>query len=155
MRDGRRRRIWDLGCVGINAILWTSFDWEDLLTLDRVFVDAKNDRAELPHGEHTLDHLIFTLAHRMCHWENPTSRRIQRRLEILHANAVEQFEGYALMPDVHGCRGHACAKTGEIPELLWALLTDPRDNVNKHGLYIVEGVARRAVKAWLEDAVHP
>ena len=155
MKKERRRRIWELGCVSINAILWTSFDWEDLLTLDRIFVDAKNDRAQHPHGEQTFDHLIFTLAHRMCHCENPTSRKIQRRLEVLHANALKQFKGYALTADAHGCLGHACAETEEIPELLWALLTDPRENVNKYGLYIVEGVARRAVKVWLEDTVHP
>ena len=153
MSETERLRIWDLGCIGITSVLWTSFEWEDLLTLDPVFVRAKDEHKERGLAGRTLPHLVFSTAHKLCHSENPISKSIQRRLEFLHAKTVEEFESREEEHEDHGCLGHVCEQSEDLPGFLWTLLTDPRDRIRRHGLHFVEGIAFDAVKLWLKQRV--
>jgi hypothetical protein len=155
MNPGERLKVWDLGCVGISAVLWTSFDWEDLLTLDPIFARARERHGEGEGAASRTEHLIFTMAHKTCHSENPVSRKIQKRLEVIHADTVRRLAEVEFHCRPGGCLGPSCRETEDVPGLLWVLLTDARDEVRRHGLYFVEGFALQAVKGWLRNRVEP
>ena len=89
MTGRERLRVWEIGCPGVDAILWTSFEWDELLNLDAFFVRVKNKHAKRAFPNDTIEHLVFAAAHEMCHWENSVSNKIQRYLEVMHSKAVE------------------------------------------------------------------
>ena len=153
MSEKERLRIWDLGCLGITSVLWTSFEWEDLLTLDPVFVRTRDEHEDRGLAGRSLPHLIFSTAHKLCHSDNPVSKRIQRRLEFLHSKTVEEFDQHSEERDDHGCVGHVCKQSEDIPGFVWALMTDPKEETRRHGRHFLEGLAFEAVKLWMKEQV--
>ena len=151
MTDRERLPIWGIGCSGIDAVLWTSFEWDELLNLDAFFVRVKNGHAKRALANETLEHCVFAVAHKMCHWENPVSSKIQRYLEVMHSKAMEETEEIKVSDDLSKCAGIICGegKQEDLPGTLWSLLSDSREKVRSCGYLLVQRVALKAMKSWL------
>lgn len=150
--NGRERlRVWEIGCAGIDAVLWTSFEWDELLNLDPFFVRVKDKHTKRAFPNDTIEHLVFAAAHEMCHWENPVSNKIQRYLEVMHSKAVKETEENNVPNHIGGCGGSACGegKEEDLPGTLWALLSDSRKQVRSYGKCLLQRVALKAMKSWL------
>ncbi len=142
----KRRRLWDLACPGLDAVLSTSFDADELLSIDRRFQSATAipEHPGLPVSPALL---VYAVAHRACHSDNPTSRQIESRLNAMHARLIEAL---AAREEVHVLA--TCYAAGESREdlagHLWTLLSDPRPRLRKHDLFWVQGVMIRALLHW-------
>ena len=151
MTRRERLRLWEIGCAGIDAVLWTSFDWDELLNLDPFFLRVREDHALRALEKETVEHLIFAEAHKMCHWQNPVSKKMQKCVSIMHEKAVDRVEKIQLSEDTCGCAdiSFGLEEEADLPGALWALLSDPCAIRRRHGSHLVQRVSLRAMKSWL------
>jgi len=144
-----RRRIWEIGCIGIDAVLASSFDSDELPAIDAAFHSARVSHAVpgliLPH-----DLLAFGIAHRLCHGENPYSCKIEKRLDAMHAVAVQVVERMGHEHALASCYGAEEENRQDIPGLIWAILTDPRPALRQWDAYWVHAFVHRALRQWLD-----
>lgn len=145
-----RRRIWQVGCPGLDSILCTSFDPDELLGLDPAF-SAVYDIPDHPGIAVPHEILVYGVAHRMCHEDNAASRRIERRLDAMHARLIEEFQGLEDVEVLARCYGASSEGGGELAGCIWGVLTDPRPNVRRHGMFWIQGVTIRAMMHWLRS----
>ena len=151
MTDQKRRRIWEIGCAGIDAVLWTSFEWDELLNLDTFFVRVQNEHTKRALANETLEQLVFAAAHKMCHFGNPVSNKIQRYLEVMHSKAMEETEQISVPDDFSECSAnvHGEGKDEDLSGTLWSLLSDSRKRMRSYGMFYVQRVTLKAMKSWL------
>lgn len=142
-----RRRIWQIGCAGIDAVLSTSFDADELVMIDREFVQVYAI-PDHPGVRVPPELLVYSLAHRACHSDNPTSRAIDKRLNAMHARAIEEFEGGEKEDVLAGCYLAASENDGNLCGCVWAVLTDPRPELRKHDAVWVQGLFVRSMRHW-------
>ncbi len=143
-----RRRLWQLGCIGIDAVLSTSFDADELVMIDRTF---KQVYAIPDHPGVNVPHklLVYSLAHQACHSENPTSRTLEKRLNAMHARTIEDFEGGEKVDVLAGCYLAASVNDGNMGGCVWAMLSDPRPELRKHDVLWVQGLFVRSMRHWM------
>lgn len=144
-----RRHLWELGCSPMDAVLWTSFDWEDLVNLDSSIADARRKHAEHASANPAPDHIVFAVAHRFCHEGGPVAQKIEKFLNIMHRRTVDSL---AALPSAQVLDYLAQTPYEELEDLggvLWAIFSDPREELRGYDLSFAQGLALRAVKAWL------
>ena len=145
-----RRRIWEINCFGLDAVLCTSFDPDELLTLGSELRSASAIPSfpdlKLPHSL-----IVFGVAHKACHSDNPTSRQIEKRLDVLHEQAVEAIGRGDPMDVLAGCYAAVATAGQELAGCLWAVLTDSRTDLRQQGLFWVQGLMIRALTHWMES----
>lgn len=144
-----RRRIWQIGCIGIDAVLSTSFDADELVMIDRRFERAyaipDHPGVKVPH-----ELLIYSMAHRSCHTDNPTSGQIEKRLNAMHARVIEEFDGGEKVDVLSNCYLAASESHGNLAGCVWAMMTDPRPDLRQHDLLWVEGLFVRSLRHWMD-----
>jgi hypothetical protein len=142
-----RRRIWELNCFGLDAILCTSFDPDELLSIDEELRSAS--RIPDHHGISVPKALIvYGVAHKACHTDNPVSRKIERRLDAMHERALQDVARKAEIDLLVKCY-EASQDAGErLAGCLWTVLTDPRKELSQQGLFWVQGLIIRALRHW-------
>jgi hypothetical protein len=142
-----RRRIWQVGCIGIDAVLSTSFDADELVMIDRefeqVYAIPDHPGVKVPH-----ELLVYGMAHRACHSDNPTSERIEKRLNAMHARVIEEFERGDKTDVLENCYLAASEYHGNLAGCAWAMLTDPRPELRQHDLFWVQGLLVRSLLHW-------
>lgn len=144
-----RRRIWEIGCIGIDAVLASSFDSDELPAIDAAFHSARVSPAA-PGLTLPQDLLAFGIAHHLCHDENPYSCKIEKRLDAMHAVAVRAMERIAPEQVLASCYGAVEENREDIPGLIWAILTDPRLALRRWDAYWVHALVHRSLRHWLD-----
>lgn len=143
-----RRRIWELNCFGIDAVLCTSFDPDELLSLD---AGLRCNIPERPGIVVPTPLIIYGVAHKACHTENPVSRKIERRLDCLHERILRECAGMDEIDTL--VKGYqASEEAGEdLAGCLWSILTDPRAELRQQGLFWVQGLMIRSLQHWMRS----
>jgi hypothetical protein len=145
-----RRKIWQIGCVGIDAVLGTSFEPDELVQVDRKFEELysipDHPGIQVPHGL-----LVYGAAHRACHSDGVTSRAIERRLNAMHARVIQEFESGDKVDVLSNCYLAASENHGNLAGCLWAVLTDPRPELRQHDLFWVQGIMLRSLRCWMDS----
>jgi hypothetical protein len=142
-----RRRIWEIGCFPVDAVLCTSFDADELVVIDRGFARAYAI-PEHPGVRIPPEILVYGIAHRSCHSENPASLRIERRLDAMHACTILELASMDPVEALAACHAAASENSDDLPGRLWALLTDPRPELRQHDQFWVQGLLIRSLLHW-------
>ncbi len=145
-----RRRLWEIGCSGLDAVLCTSFDADELTLIDNRF-KAAYDIPDHPGVKVPYESLVYTMAHRACHSDNSTSRKIESRLNGMHSGVIEAFARAERVDVLSGCYT-AARNHDDLAGCMWAVLTDPRDHLKRQGLLWIQGLMIRAMRYWLGNA---
>ena len=145
-----RRRIWELGCFGLDAILTTSFDADELINVNRGFSLAykvpDHPDIKIPH-----DLIIYGMAHKACHSWNKASEGIEARLNVMHASVIQSLSRANSLDALAACYQAAANDHEDLPGFIWAALTDPRDEFCEHGRFFAQGITTRAMMFWLRN----
>jgi hypothetical protein len=145
-----RRRIWEVNCFGLDAVLCTTFDPDELRTLGTEFRSA-DEIPCLSELKVPPSLIVYGVAHKACHSDNPTSRRIERRLDVLHGQALEAAERSDPVDVLTGCYASVEEAGQELAGCLWAVLTDPRTELRQQGLFWVQGLMIRSLTHWMKS----
>ena len=145
-----RRRLWEIGCVGIDAVLCTSFDPEELLGMGPAMRGAC-DIPELPDLRVPRSLIVYGVAHKACHSENPTSLRIERRLDAMHRHLLDQSRRADKVDVLAHCYAVSEEADEDLAGCLWTVLTDSRSELRQQGLFWVQGVMIRSLLHWMES----
>jgi hypothetical protein len=143
-----RRRLWDVSCLGIDALLCTSFDPDELVSLDPKFqcaLDIPDHPAiKVPHAL-----IVYGIAHKACHSDNPTSRRLEKRLDVMHQRALRECAASDHLEFLASCYSASEEAREDLAGCLWAVFTDPRQELRQHGLFWVQGLIIRSLVHWM------
>jgi len=145
-----RRRLWELNCFGLDAVLCTSFDPDELLAID----------ADLRSGCEIPEHpglmipkalIIYGVAHKACHTENPISRKIEKRLDAMHARVLNESAQKDKVDVLVTCYETSEEAREDLAGCLWSVLTDGRQELRQQGLFWVQGVMIRSLLHWMRS----
>lgn len=142
-----RRRIWELNCFGLDAILCTSFDSDELLSLDAE-LRSSCDIPEHPGVMVPKALIVYGVAHKACHSDNPVSRKIEKRLDHLHERVLEDSARMDKMDVLVACYEASDEARDDLAGCLWSVLTDPRKELRQQGLFWVQGLMIRSLLHW-------
>ena len=145
-----RRRLWEIGCSGMDAVLCTSFDADELTLIDGRF-KAAYDIPDHPGVRVPYESIVYAMAHRACHSDNSTSRKIESRLNGMHSRVIEAFARADRVDVLSGCYT-AAENPDDLGGCMWAVLTDPREDLKRHGLLWIQGLMNRAMLYWMGSA---
>ncbi len=145
-----RRRIWEVNCFGLDAVLCTSFDADELLSLDSTLRTAC-DIPEHPGLMVPRPLIVYGVAHKACHSDNPTSRMIERRLDAMHKRALDESQSADKVDVLANCYAVAEEAGEDLAGCLWTVLTDPRCELRQQGLFWVQGLAIRSLVHWMHS----
>ncbi len=143
-----RRRIWEIGCFGMDTVLSTSFDADELMQIDSHFKSVY-DIPDHPGVKVPHEILVYSMAHRSCHTENATSENIERRLNAMHAKAIEAFDRANKIEVISECYFTIDETDGDVPGCIWAVVTDPRKELRQHARVWIQGLMIRAMLHWM------
>jgi hypothetical protein len=143
-----RRRIWELNCIGLDAVLCTSFDPDELLSIDEE-LRSSSDIPDHPGVMVPKALIVYGVAHKACHSDNPVSRKIERRLDAMHERMLE-ISARKEKVDVLLCCYEASEEArDDLAGCLWSVLTDSRRELRQQGLFWVQGVMIRSLLHWM------
>jgi hypothetical protein len=145
-----RRRIWQLNCIGLDAVLCTSFDADELLSVDEALRSSCNIPEDpgivLPKAL-----IVYGVAHKACHSDNPVSRKIERRLDAMHERALENTSSLDKVDVLVDCYEASEATRDDLAGCVWSVLTDPRQELRQHGVFWVQGLMIRSLLHWMDS----
>jgi hypothetical protein len=142
-----RRRIWELNCLGLDAVLCTSFDPDELLSVD----ESLRSCADIP------DHpgvvvpralIVYGVAHKACHTDNPVSRKLEKRLDAMYGPMLEDSGRMDQIDVLVNCYEASEEAREDLAGCLWSVLTDPRKELRQQGLFWVQGLLIRSLLHW-------
>jgi hypothetical protein len=145
-----RRRLWEIGCVGIDAVLCTSFDPDELLGMDPAMRGAC-EIPELPGFRVPRSLIVDGVAHKACHSENPTSLRIERRLDAMHRRLLDESQTADQVDVLARCDAVSDEADEDLAGCLGTVLTDSRSELRQQGPFWVQGVMIRSLLPWMES----
>lgn len=138
-----------MSCLAIDTVLASSFEHAQLLEM---FPELERDMIELQsncrmHLE--PDQLIYGMAHKACHDDGRISRRVHAVLNQRHREAIHAVRVASPQAVLEMCAAYA-HDAARLPGMLWALLTDPREDLRRYLPAIVQGVMLRSIRNWME-----
>lgn len=145
-----RKRIWELNCFGLDAVLCTSFDPDELLALDPEVRSGcqipEHPGVIVPQGL-----IVYGVAHKACHTDNPISRKIEKRLDAMHERVLGDASRMDKVDVLVHCYEAAEEAGEDLAGCLWSVLTDPRQELRQQGLFWVQGVMIRSLLHWMRS----
>lgn len=118
VRSLARLRIWEVECPLLDAVLALSFDAGELVNC------CQSAGVEVPeHACLAPEHLAVLSAHRACHEPSPLAHLLERRLDFVHAPALDLLEAEGIAALAEGFLGRRAAEVEDLPGRLWALGT--------------------------------
>lgn len=143
-----RRHLWEINCFGLDAVLCTSFNPDELLSLDPALRMAC-DIPEHPGLVVPRSLIVFGVTHKACHSDNPTSRKIEWRLDAMHKRALDETEGMDKIDVITHCYAVAEEAGEDLAGCLWTVLTDPRPELRQQGDFWMQGLMIRSLLHWI------
>lgn len=123
----RRRRLWEVSCAAKDAVLWTSFTWEELKQLaERTFFPL-----DYPPASEGADSSVAVLSavHRACDERNAFSERVDRILEEMHRDTALRIATTPPDEIVPWISAELGGLPVPLPGLIWTVVTDPRESL--------------------------
>ena len=121
-----RRKLWTMSCEALFQNFAAS------LTPDFIIKLCRRHRYPVPDASHT-DVAFYHLAHEHCHRDSPLSRQVQRYLNRRHEGPISQIA--QLSPSSVRAKAaevlaaEQLSKANLLPGMLWALCSDPRQEI--------------------------
>lgn len=119
-----RRRLWEVSCSAKDAVLWTSFTWEELRQLaERSFFPL-----DYPPAGARADASVFVVSavHKACDERNAYSERVDRLLEDLHGDSALVVATTPADEAADWIGAELSSLPVPLPGLIWAVVSDPR-----------------------------
>lgn len=123
----QRRKLWEVACSAKDAVLWTSFTWEELKQIaDHSFFPldyppaAAGSDASVP---------VLSAVHRACDERNAFSERVDRMLEEAHRDAALLVATTPADEIVPWIGAELSALPVPLAGLIWAVVSDPREGL--------------------------
>ncbi|HXG63231.1 MAG TPA: hypothetical protein VNO22_17810 [Planctomycetota bacterium] len=121
------RPLWELSCAAKDAVLSTSFTWQELELLAREAGVPLEDA--LPGESPARAPAVLNAAHNACADRNPFSERLQDILEAVHEEAVLRVATTSTDEILERCLQELADLPVPLAGFLWAVLTDPRESM--------------------------
>ena len=121
-----RRKLWTMSCEALFQNFAAS------LTPDFIIKLCRRHRYPVPDASHT-DVAFYHLAHEHCHRDSPLSRQVQRYLNRRHEGPISQIA--QLCPSSVRAKAaevlaaEQLSKANLLPGMLWAMCSDPRQEI--------------------------
>jgi hypothetical protein len=123
-RTMKRARLWEISCAARDAVLWTSFTWEELRQVANRMGFALEDPAT--RGLPDPAPAIMAAVHRTCDERNDFSDRVEEILRESHERTVRHV-GSTPPEEVIPWLGMDLDRLPvPLAGLIWAVVTDPR-----------------------------
>lgn len=132
--DTERRHIWDLNCMEKDVVLASSFGWQELEALCKGA--GLDPSCDCPHGL-PRDYAVCVLAHEACHEGTGAALRIEGFLNRVHRAEV-RLVSESCPGSIHQrCVVAEMEHIPNLPGLLWAVLSDPREELRCIQHYLI------------------
>ena len=145
-----RRRIWEIDCFGMDTVLSTSFDADELMMIDSHFKSVY-DIPDHPDVKVPHEILVYAMAHKACHTKNVTSEKIDRRLNAMHSKAIEAFDRANKIEVISECYYVTGDNDGDVPGCIWAVVSDSRKELRQHARVWIQSFTIRAMRYWMAE----
>jgi len=145
-----RKRIWELNCFGLDAVLASSFDPDELLSLD----ESMRARCNIPDHPGVMVPkalIVYGVAHKACHSDNPVSRKIEKRLDAMYERMLDESGRKEQIDVLVTCYEASEEAREDLAGCLWSVLTDPRQELRQQGLFWVQGLLIRSLLHWMRS----
>jgi len=145
-----RRRIWELNCLGLDAVLCTSFDPDELLSVD----ESLRSCCDIPEHPGVLvprELIVYGVAHKACHTDNSVSRKLEKRLDAMYGRMLEDSGRMDQIDVLVNCYAASQEAREDLAGCLWSVLTDPRKDLRQQGLFWVQGLLIRSLLHWMSS----
>jgi hypothetical protein len=143
------RNLWDLSCTTLDIVLSSNFGSDDLLSMfPRLDEEAARVQTHCPF---TLgsEQAVYGLVHKISHTQNDVSRGLQERLNGLHAPTIEAVRRHSPPAVTEMCAAYF-RDPARLPGLLWALLTDDREELGRYLPVLLQQVLLHSIRTWIE-----
>ena len=145
-----RRRIWEIGCFGMDSVLSTSFDPDELLNVDPAF-RCVYEFPKVPGAPIPKDDVVYVLAHQACHHKGTAALRIEKRLNAMHASLINSFDDMNESHVMYCCYKASSEMNDDLGGYLWVALSDPRPKLKPQALAWAHGLVLQAMRFWMRN----
>ncbi len=115
-----RKRIWEMDCRSLEAVIAASFEWRELADLMK---------RKFPHcsgNENVLEVQVYSLIHQCCHSENLISLHIEELLDYRYQRVIETMTRLDLCEVGRWILSYDFEKKSVLGGIIWALGADSR-----------------------------
>lgn len=116
-----RKRIWEVDCRSMEAVIAASFEWRELANLIKEY---------LPHcskDENVLEIQTYGLIHQCCHSENPIALHIESQLDYRYQRFIETMARLDSCEVSRWIMSYDFGKKSGLGGMIWALGSDSRE----------------------------
>lgn len=115
-----RKRIWEMDCRSLEAVIAASFEWRELADL------MKRNFPHCSGNENVLEVRVYSLIHQCCHSENPISLHIEELLDYRYQRVIETMTRLDLCEIGRWILSYDFEKKSVLGGIIWALGVDSR-----------------------------
>lgn len=123
MRYRSRKRIWEIDCLLLDAILASSFSWTELLEL----LQKNGLMLEPKKTKRPIEFQIQRLIHKHCHFENPISLELEEKLDERYEKTISMFSDWNAWQVAEYIFSSPPAKKESYRALLWVFSSESRE----------------------------
>lgn len=123
----RHKRVWEIDCLSMDAVLAASFDWRELHNHLRTAGCGIEIPRQTP--AHLAEMRVQNHAHHLCHGENGFSIWVERFLNRLYADLIIRVR-CASAEQLKTVVSHLdFGRAGKMGGLIWAIGSDAREEM--------------------------
>lgn len=116
-----RKRIWEIDCRSMEAVIAASFEWRELADL------IKNHLPHCSRNENVLEVQVYGLIHQCCHSENPISLQVEDLLNYRYQRFIETMTRLDPCEVGRWILSYNFGKKSALGGMIWALGSDSRE----------------------------
>ncbi len=145
-----RKNIWEMDCLSLTTILAGALDWKELANFLSGLSAA--EAVQLPnqscfsHCEEKIR--VYSIAHQLCHSQNPVSERLQAYFVAQYENEIAQVDSLEIPELCHFTKQEKLEEIKNIFGFIWALATDQREKVDPVRVFFLHRFLGEAVSDW-------
>lgn len=123
MSEGNeRKRIWEVDCLSMDAVLAVSFEWRDLANI----LQGHGVDVSMKGPEDAAAMQVHNLVHRYCHSDNDISLTVESVLNLLHQHTMEQISHLDTQEVMDLALHFNLSNTKRLGGIFWAIGTEGR-----------------------------
>lgn len=120
--DYPRKRIWEVDCFSMDAVLASSFEWKDLANI----LQGRGVEISLKGPEDAKRMQVHNLTHRYCHSENDISLTVESILNLLHQHTIEQISHWDAHEVMELAQNFHFSNSKRLSSVFWAIGSEGR-----------------------------
>lgn len=137
----QRKRIWEVDCALLDAVLLLSFDARELQNI------ARARGVDVPACACPDARSLVRTVHLSCHAATPLALHLERLLDLVHGRALDALATYGIDAFGDELVGRDLWLVSHLPGRLWAALTSDDGGAERLRAYLRRALATDALRA--------